>query len=72
MIEEAVSHTRFPLGFANQVYDLRGHIDIVRRRLAAQACAPNSQEVEEAPLGASRLSDADLRKRPHHVGGSKA
>jgi TRAP-type uncharacterized transport system substrate-binding protein len=33
-IEEAVSRIRFPLAFANQVYDLRGHIDIVRRRLA--------------------------------------
>jgi TRAP-type uncharacterized transport system substrate-binding protein len=33
-IEDAVSRIRFPLTFANQVYDLRGHIDIVRRRLA--------------------------------------
>jgi TRAP-type uncharacterized transport system substrate-binding protein len=41
-IEEAVSHTRFPLGFANQVYDLRGHIDIVRRRLASPAAARDS------------------------------
>jgi TRAP-type uncharacterized transport system substrate-binding protein len=32
-IEEAVSRVRFPLAFANQVYDLRGHIDIVRRRM---------------------------------------
>jgi TRAP-type uncharacterized transport system substrate-binding protein len=38
-IEEAVSRIRFPLAFANQVYDLRGHIDIVRRRLAARASA---------------------------------
>ena len=71
-IEEAVSHTRFPLGFANQVYDLRGHIDIVRRRLAAQASAPNSQDVEEVPLRAPRLSDADLRDRPHQLGGAGA
>lgn len=56
-IEEAVSHTRFPLGFANQVYDLRGHIDIVRRRLAAQAGAPNNQQMGK-PVRASRLSDA--------------
>ncbi len=32
-IEGAVSRTRFPLSFADQLYDLRGHIDIVRRRL---------------------------------------
>jgi TRAP transporter TAXI family solute receptor len=39
-IEEAVSRIRFPLAFANQVYDLRGHIDIVRRGLVARASAP--------------------------------
>jgi TRAP-type uncharacterized transport system substrate-binding protein len=32
-IERAVSRTRFPLSFTDQLYDLRGHIDIVRRRL---------------------------------------
>ncbi|MBR0777152.1 ABC transporter substrate-binding protein [Bradyrhizobium diazoefficiens] len=36
-IEEAVSRIRFPLAFANQVYDLRGHIEIVRRRLTYTA-----------------------------------
>jgi TRAP-type uncharacterized transport system substrate-binding protein len=36
-IEAAVSRTRFPLTFADQLYDLRGHIDIVRRRLIAMA-----------------------------------
>lgn len=71
-IEEALSHTRFPLGFANQVYDLRGHIDVVRRRLAAQTGAPNNQEMEKVPLRASALSDADLRNRPHQVGGTVA
>jgi TRAP transporter TAXI family solute receptor len=38
-IEDAVSRVRFPLAFANQVYDLRGHIDIVRRRLAHNGAA---------------------------------
>ena len=71
-IEEAVSHTRFPLGFANQVYDLRGHIDIVRRRLAAEAAAPNSEEVDEAPLRARRFSDPDLNDRTHRLGGTGA
>jgi hypothetical protein len=33
-IEKAVSRTQFPLSFTDQLYDLRGHIDIVRRRLA--------------------------------------
>jgi hypothetical protein len=33
-IEGAVSRTRFPLAFVDQLYDLRGHIDIVRRRLS--------------------------------------
>jgi hypothetical protein len=31
-IEDAVSHIRFPLAFSDQVYNLRSHIDIVRRR----------------------------------------
>lgn len=32
-VEEAVNRLPVPLGFANQLYDLRGHIDVVRRRL---------------------------------------
>jgi TRAP-type uncharacterized transport system substrate-binding protein len=39
-IETAVSHTRVPLGFVDQLYDLRGHIDIVRRRLAPSIKQP--------------------------------
>lgn len=38
-IENAVSHVRFPLAFADQLYDLRGHIHIVRRRFAPQTSA---------------------------------
>jgi TRAP transporter TAXI family solute receptor len=34
-IENAVSQMRVPLALANQLYDLRGHIEIVRRRFAA-------------------------------------
>jgi len=34
-IEAAVSGLSVPLPFSDQVYDLRGHIDIVRRRLEA-------------------------------------
>ena len=35
-IENAVSHIRFPLAFTDQLYDLRGHIHIVRRRFTPQ------------------------------------
>lgn len=38
-IEKAVSHIRFPLAFADQLYDLRGHIHIVRRRFAPKTNA---------------------------------
>ena len=33
-IEEAVNEIPLPLAFSNQLYDLRAHIDIVRRRLS--------------------------------------
>jgi TRAP transporter TAXI family solute receptor len=35
-IEEAVSHIRFPLTFSDQLYNLRSHIDIVRRKIATR------------------------------------
>jgi uncharacterized protein len=35
-IDAAVSRIRIPLTFADQLYDLRGHIDLVRQRLAAR------------------------------------
>ena len=35
-IDAAVSRIRLPFYFADQVYDLRGHIDLVRQRLAAR------------------------------------
>ena len=34
-IEAAVDKIPIPLGFSNQLYDLRQHIEIVRRRLSA-------------------------------------
>ncbi len=34
-IEAAVNRIPVPLAFANQLYDLRGHIDVVRQRLEA-------------------------------------
>jgi hypothetical protein len=33
-IDEAVSRIHFPLAFSDQVYNLRSHIEIVRRRTA--------------------------------------
>ena len=38
-IEEAVSHIRFPLTFSDQLYNLRSHIDIVRRKVASRTNA---------------------------------
>jgi len=38
-IEDAVSRIRFPLTFTDQLYDLRSHIDVVRRKIAARANA---------------------------------
>jgi uncharacterized protein len=35
-IDTAVSRIRIPVTFADQLYDLRGHIDLVRQRLAAR------------------------------------
>ena len=38
-IEDAVNRIPIPLGFTNQLYDLRQHIDVVRRRLKAVRAA---------------------------------
>jgi hypothetical protein len=40
-IEEAVSHIRIPLTFSDQLYNLRSHIDIVRRKITLRAKAPS-------------------------------
>jgi hypothetical protein len=39
-IEEAVSHIRIPLTFSDQLYNLRSHIDIVRRKITLRANGP--------------------------------
>jgi TRAP transporter TAXI family solute receptor len=36
-IEDAANRIEVPLGFANQLYDLRQHIELVRRRLVEEA-----------------------------------
>ena len=38
-IDAAVSRIRIPLPFSDQIYDLRSHIDLVRRRLATKVPA---------------------------------
>ena len=43
-IEDAVSHIRFPLTFSDQVYNLRSHIEIVRRRTTARENLPVAAE----------------------------
>jgi hypothetical protein len=45
-IEEAVSHIRFPLTFSDQLYNLRSHIDIVRRKITSQGNAPGRVAAE--------------------------
>src|SRR5215469_4344185 len=45
-IEDAVSHIQFPLTFTDQVYNLRSHIDIVRRKIASRANTPGSMAAE--------------------------
>ena len=45
-IEDAVSHIRFPLTFTDQLYNLRSHIDIVRRKITSRANAPGRMAAE--------------------------
>jgi TRAP-type uncharacterized transport system substrate-binding protein len=45
-IEDAVSHIRFPLAFSDQVYNLRSHIDIVRRKIASRSNTPGRVAAE--------------------------
>jgi uncharacterized protein len=39
-IDAAVSRVRLPLPFSDQIYELRSHIDLVRRQLATKGPAP--------------------------------
>jgi len=45
-IEHAVSHISIPLTFSDQVYNLRSHIDIVRRKIASRNSAPGRVAAE--------------------------
>ena len=46
-IEQAVSHISIPLTFSDQVYNLRSHIDIVRRKIASRDNAPSGRIAAE-------------------------
>jgi TRAP-type uncharacterized transport system substrate-binding protein len=45
-IEDAVSHIYLPLTFTDQLYNLRSHIDIVRRKMTSRASAPGRAAAE--------------------------
>ena len=45
-IEQAVSHISFPLTFSDQLYNLRSHIEIVRRKIASHGNAPGRVAAE--------------------------
>jgi hypothetical protein len=45
-IEEAVSHISFPLTFSDQLYNLRSHIEIVRRKISSHVNAPGRMAAE--------------------------
>jgi TRAP-type uncharacterized transport system substrate-binding protein len=45
-IEDDVSRIRFPLTFTDQFYNLRSHVDIVRRKIASCANAPQRMAAE--------------------------
>jgi hypothetical protein len=45
-IEDAVSQIHFPLTFTDQLYNLRSHIDIVRRKMASRVTAPGPLAAE--------------------------
>jgi TRAP-type uncharacterized transport system substrate-binding protein len=45
-IEDAVSHISLPLTFTDQLYNLRSHIDIVRRKITSRANTPGPMAAE--------------------------
>src|SRR5437899_12963533 len=45
-IEDEVSRIHFPLTFTDQLYNLRSHIDIVRRKIAVRERAPGRMAAE--------------------------
>ena len=50
-IEDAVSHIQFPLTFTDQLYNLRSHIDIVRRKITSRTNASGSMAAGRSNAG---------------------
>ena len=64
-IEDAVSHIRFPLTFSDQVYNLRSHIDIVRRKITSRVNAPGGWRLNNRNVRFG--SKADMCSAKRHV-----
>ena len=62
-IEDAVSHIRFPLTFTDQLYNLRSHIDIVRRKIASRANTPGSMAADEFHLAVAASGELAQQER---------
>jgi hypothetical protein len=54
-IETLAAQSRVPLSFSDQMYDLRVHIDIVRRRLASVTARQQVAEAAESRAGSERV-----------------
>jgi TRAP transporter TAXI family solute receptor len=54
-IETLAAQSRVPLSFSDQMYDLRVHIDIVRRRLASVTMRQQLAEAAESRAGSERV-----------------
>jgi TRAP transporter TAXI family solute receptor len=54
-IETLAAQSRVPLSFSDQMYDLRVHIDIVRRRLASVTARQQVAEAAESRAGSERI-----------------
>ncbi|HLN09216.1 MAG TPA: hypothetical protein VK281_09690, partial [Xanthobacteraceae bacterium] len=61
-VETAVDGLSTPLGFSNQVYDLREHINLVRRRLAAIRVQKRQGE-SKSPVGPAPPELVAVRQR---------
>ncbi len=58
-IETLAARTRFPLSFSDQMYDLRVHLDIVRRRLAAATARQQEADTAESRPASERTIAAE-------------
>jgi hypothetical protein len=61
-IEDAVSHIQFPLTFTDQLYNLRSHIDIVRRKIASRANTDLRRTAVRAKIAKNSKRKEDLNR----------